>query len=159
MKQSNLSKWLKFITIAVGIMGAIVFFLIIPSEGRMIAKANPEYSYCYWIWLSFIWVMAVPCYLVLVYFWKICNQIERDNSFSLENAKSLTRISQLAIFDTIICFFGNVILLLMGISHPVVIILFLFVIFAGVAVAVVSAALSHLVEKASTIQEENNLTI
>ena len=44
-------------------------------------------------------------------------------------------------------------------SHPSIFIGFLFVIFAGIAVAVVSAALAHLVEKASVMQDENDLTI
>lgn len=159
MNQSNLSKWLKFITIAVGVMGAAVFAFILPWYGNMFVSSNTEYSSWYWPWLIFIWVMAVPCYLVLAYFWSICNEIEKDNSFSSKNARSLGTISKLAIGDTILCFFGNLLLLLFHMSHPGMFLFFLFVIFAGVAVAIASAALAHLVDKASRIQEENNLTI
>ena len=44
-------------------------------------------------------------------------------------------------------------------NHPSILIGCLFVEFAGVAVAVVAAALSHLVQKAAEIQMENELTI
>lgn len=159
MNQSNLSKWLKFITTLVGIMGAIVFFIILPQIGNELAITNKEFAFCYWPWLVFIWVMAIPCYLVLVLFWKICREIENDNSFSKKNATLLGWISRLAIIDTIICFIGNIVFFFLGMSHPSVVIGFLFVIFAGIAIAVVSAALAHLVEKASRIQEENDLTI
>lgn len=159
MNQSNLSKWLKFITVVVGIMGAIVFFILLPMIGNDIAIMNKEYAFCYWPWLLFIWGMGIPCYLVLVFFWKICREIENDNSFSKKNAELLSWISRLAIIDTIICFIGNMIFFILGMSHPSVVIGFLFVIFAGITVAVVSAALAHLVDKASRIQEENDLTI
>lgn len=159
MNQSNLSKWLKFITIAVGIIGLIVFLFLLPMVGREFANANPEYSYCYYPWLIFIWIMAIPCYMVLGFFWSICNEIQRNNSFSDKNTKSLVWISGLAIFNTIFCFVGNVAFLLLGMSHPGVFIGFLFVVFSGIAIAIVSAALSHLVKKASLLQEENDLTI
>lgn len=159
MNQSNLSKWLKFITIIVGIMGVLVFFVILPEIGKDIVLSNPEYAYCYWPWLIFIWLMAIPCYLVLVLFWNICGEIEMDRSFSRKNAKLLSLISRLAIIDIIFCFIGNLVFFFLHMSHPSVVIGFLFIIFAGVTVAIVSAALSHLVEKACTIQEENDLTI
>lgn len=159
MNQSNLSKWLKLITILVGIMGAIVFIVILPQIGKEIVRMNKEYEGYYWPWLLFIWLMAVPCYFVLVLFWSICNEIANDRSFSTKNARLLSWISRLAIIDTLICFIGNILFFFLGKSHPSVFIGFLFVIFAGIAIAVVSAALAHLVDKASRIQEENDLTI
>ncbi|MDF2803254.1 MAG: putative rane protein [Anaerocolumna sp.] len=159
MNQLNLSKWLKFITIAVGIIGFIVFAFLLPLIGKDIINNNKEYSNAYYPWLIFIWSMGIPCYMVLGFFWSICNQIQRNNSFCYTNSKSLTWISRLAIFDTIYCFAGNTILILLRMSHPGIFIGFLFVIFTGIAIAIVSAALSHLVVKASVLQEENELTI
>ena len=159
MNQSNLSKWLKLITILVGAMGVIVFIVILPQIGKEIVLANKEYEMYYWPWLLFIWIMAVPCYFVLILFWTICKEIANDRSFSRKNARLLGWISRLAIMDTLICFIGNILFFFLGMSHPSVFIGFLFVIFAGIAVAVVSAALAHLVEKASIMQDENDLTI
>lgn len=44
-------------------------------------------------------------------------------------------------------------------NHPGIFLGSLFIEFAGVAVAVTAAALSHLVQKAAEIQQENELTI
>lgn len=159
MKQRNLTTWLKFITIAVGLIGALVFFVILPYMGQEIRLANPEYRNAYYPWLLFIWTMAIPCYMVLIFFWSICNQIKLNLSFSEKNIKSLIWISRLAIFDTIYCFVGNAILFFIGMSHPGVFLGFLFVIFVGISIAILSAALSHLAKKASMIEEENELTI
>jgi hypothetical protein len=48
---------------------------------------------------------------------------------------------------------------MVNISHPGVALASLIVVFFGVAVCVISAALSHLVMKAALLQEENELTI
>lgn len=78
MNQLNLSRWLKFITIAVGIMGAIVFFLIIP-EIAIDLMAPLEFSKGYWPWLIFIWMMAVPCYMVLGFFGVFVIRLKKMN--------------------------------------------------------------------------------
>ena len=44
-------------------------------------------------------------------------------------------------------------------SHPGVLLLSLLIVFAGIAVTVASAALSHLVYKAASLQEQSDLTI
>lgn len=159
MNQSNLSRWLKFITIAVGIIGAVVFFVLLPMIGKDIIHVNKEYAGFYWPWLIFIWIMAIPCYMVLILFWDICGQIKKNKSFSERNVKNLVWISRLAIFDIILCFVGNVIFAVFNMSHPGIMVAFLFVIFTGVAIAIIAAALSHLVKKACMIQDENELTI
>ena len=61
--------------------------------------------------------------------------------------------------DSGFVFLVNLIFLLLNMNHPSILIGCLFVEFAGVAVAVVAAALSHLVQKAAEIQMENELTI
>jgi hypothetical protein len=159
MNQKNLSKWLKFITILVGIMLTFVLFMIIPAYGRDVVCVNQNLSSWYMPWLLFVWGLGIPCYLVLFVFWGICNEIHEDNSFSLKNAKALSTISKLALVDSIICFIGIVSFSIMGIIHFSILILSVLVIMFGVAVAVIAAALGHLVRKASKLKEENDLTI
>ena len=91
--------------------------------------------------------------------WMIAGNIGRDRSFCMDNAKYLKWISWLAAGDAIYFFAGNVVMLFANMNHPGVIIISLFVIFAGVAIAVAAAALSHLVKKAAVLQEESDLTI
>lgn len=159
MNQLNLSKWLKAIILGTACCGAIIYFYIFPYYGQSVALDNPEFSFCYWPWLCFIWITAIPCYAVLYFSWCISSEIGKDNSFSERNALLLKRISHLAIIDSAIFFVGNVVYLLIGMNHPGIVLFSLIVVFIGIAVAVASAALSHLVLKAAEIRRENELTI
>ncbi len=160
MNQSNLSKWLKAVIIGTGIFGLIVFGLLIPLYGASFASMNPELAYCYWPWLIFLWLCAVPCFVSLYFGWKIASNIGADKSFSFENANHLKKISALAAFDSAFFFTGNWALLFMNMNHPGVVLIFApLVIFVGAAVCVVCAALSHLVYKSAVLQNENDLTI
>ncbi|MCI9532564.1 MAG: DUF2975 domain-containing protein [Lachnospiraceae bacterium] len=159
MTQRSLSRWLKVILGGIGVCGALVYFYMVPYFGKEMLAVYPEFSHCYWPWLAVIWVSAAPCYLALFYGWKITVEIGKDHSFSRENAKYLKWISLLAAADSGYFFAANLALLLFGMNHPGIFLASLFVEFAGIAIAAVAAALSHLVQKAALIQEENDLTI
>ena len=160
MKQQSLSKWLKFIIAGGGICGLIVYALMIPRIGQMIAVfENGVYDNCYWPWLIFIWITAIPCYIALALAWKIASNIGVDQSFSRSNAKLLKWISFLAAGDAAFFFVGNLVLLFLNMNHPGIVLFSLFIVFAGVAVAVASAALSHLVTTAEVLQDQSNWTI
>ena len=160
MTQKNLSKWLKAVIIGTGIFGLIIFGWLVPAYGATIASENPEFAYCYWPWLCFLWLCSVPCFASLFFGWKIAKNIGADNSFSFENAKQLKIISILAAGDSAFFFLGNWALAFMNMSHPsALIILTPLVVFVGIAITVVCAALSHLVYKSALMQTENDLTI
>jgi hypothetical protein len=159
MEQRTLSKWLKMIMIGIAACGLIVYVVLVPGCGREIAMDNPELAYCYYPWLVFIWLTAIPCYVALIFGWRIATSIGNDQSFCLENARRLKNISHLALLDSAFFFMGNIVYLFMGMNHPGIALCSLFVVFAGVAVSVVCAALSHLVRKAADLQEQSDLTI
>ena len=160
MKQVALSKWLKFIIIGVGICGLIVYGAVIPMLGQTLAiYLNGEFDYCYWPWLGFIWITGIPCYPVLIFAWKIACNIGRDQSFTATNAKYLKWISVLAAADAAFFFTGIIVYLFLNLNHPGIVLFSLLVVFAGVAVAIASAALSHLVLKAEVLQEQSDWTI
>ena len=159
MEQKTLARWLKVILIGVGLCGLVVYGAILPLYGQSIRDANPEMANCYWPWLIFLWATGVPCYIALVIGWKIAANIGLDRSFSEDNARHLKRISLLAAGDTVFFFVGNIVLLFANMSHPGVVLGSFLVVFAGVAVSVAAAALSHLVLKAALLQEQSDLTI
>ena len=159
MEQKTLSKWLKLILLGMGICGLAVYLMVVPSFGDSLRSQYPEFAGRYWPWLIFIWVSGIPCYAVLVLGWRIAANIGRDASFSLENARFLRSIAVLAALDAAYVFLGNLAMLFLDMSHPGVVLLSLLVVFAGAAVAVAAGALSHLVQKAARLQEENDLTI
>ena len=159
MRQENLAKWLKFIFVGVGICGAAVYLYILPELERRMVQQHPDLYRAYHPWLVLICITAIPCYIALVLAWKIAGQIGRDKSFSMENASYLKWISVLAAGTAGYFFVGNVILLILNMNPIEMVIRSLLVCFAGVAVAVAAAALSHLVMKAAELQEQSDLTI
>lgn len=160
MRQKALSNWIKFIIIGVGICGLVVYLMVVPMLGQTVAAAEDGvFDHLYWPWLVLIWVTALPCYAALAFGWIIAVNIGKDRSFSVENARLLKWISGLAAGDAAFFFIGNVLYLFLGWSHPGVTLLSLIVVFVGVAISVAAAALSHLVMKATLLQEQEDLTI
>lgn len=159
MNQLKLSKWLKAVIIGAGICGTIIYFYVFPSLGKDIIASNPEFSSWFWPWLIFLWITSIPCYAVLICIWKITKEIKKDNSFCKKNADLLKLIAIFAAGDSAFLFTGNIILLLLNMNHPGIVLLALFIVFAGIAITVTAALLSHLVYKAAQIHEENKLTI
>lgn len=160
MNQTNLSKWLKGVVIGAGIIGVLVYGYILPECWRMgTAEHTTLGGQTYWVRMIFLWITAVPCYLALVDAWKLFTEIGRNNSFSYVNARYLKNIATLAFLDTAYYFAGNLALFLLGKNHPAVLLGSLLIDFVGIAVGVLSAALSHLVYKAAALKEENELTI
>lgn len=155
MKQSTLAKWICGVMAGIGVCGLIIYLYVIPVLGQDMCYKFPEFSYCYYPWLLFIWITAIPCYIVLYYGWRIGLEIGRDNSFSTENAQYLKKITFAAIIDSAVFFAGNIIFLLLNMNHPGIVMISLIVCFGGTAISIIAAVLSHLVEKAAKIQEEN----
>lgn len=159
MEQKKLSKWLKCMIIGIGICGLIIYAVVIPYLGVDLRMQYPEFSYCFWTWLIFIWVTGIPCYVVLVFAWKIAANIGQDQSFSNTNAKLLKWISNLSAGDAGFFFVGNVMFLLLNMNHPSIVIMSFFIVFVGIVISVASAVLSHLVKKAAILQEQSDWTI
>ncbi len=159
MEQKFFSKWLKVVLIGVAICGLVVYALVVPVYGMSLRSLYPEFSNRFWPWLLFIWVSGIPCFAVLGYTWKIATNIGNDRSFTDQNASLLKTISFLSALDAAFFFVGNIVLIFLDMSHPGVVIASLVIVFVGMAVAVASAALSHLVKKAAVLQEQSDWTI
>jgi len=159
MNQKKLSNWLKAVCILIGVCGLIVYALILPGYGASIAAANPEFKYAFWPWMVFLWGTGIPCYAALVIAWSVFDRIGKDNSFCEKNAVALKRISTLAVIDVVYFFVGELVLLFLNMNHPGVFLISQLFSVLGISVAIASAALSHLIYKAASIREENELTI
>ena len=159
MERKELTKWLKLVIAFAAFLGLFLCFVLAPLLGREIAFEYPEFSYMFWPCLIFIWITAVPYYLALYKSLLICREIAKDNSFCRENAGRLKDISRLALSECVMYFAGMVVLMILNLLHPSILLMALFIIFVGGSIAVVAAVLSHLVEKACELKEENELTI
>lgn len=159
MEQRTLVRWLKTLVILAGACGLALCAGVFPMEGKWLAECYPEFAYCYLPWLFFLWVLAAPCFMALILAWRVFTNIEKDCSFSLENAEYLRKVSYLAALDAVLLIAGNVLYLILGMNHPGILLAAVLIAFAGIAVSVAAAVLSHLVRKASDLQEQSDLTI
>lgn len=159
MKQSSLSSWLKIVIAGIGLCGLLAYLWIIPSLGQTIAEQNPEFAFCYYPWMALLWITGIPCYIALALFWKIAVNIGKDRSFTIENGTYLSWIAILAAGDSGFLFVMNIVYLFLDMNHPGIVLASLIVEFAGIAISVAAAVLSHLVAKAAALQEQSDLTI
>lgn len=160
MKQSEMSNYLKFITAGVGVLLLIFVFWFLPMilKNTLMGLGGAA---GYWGVCAVIWISSVPCFMCLGKFWGICSRIGQDQSFSAGNAAALKRMSQYMLADTLLYVGFLIWFCLAGWALQAAWLFFpiLLAIFVCVTLAVLCAALSHLVHKASEMQEEQDLTI
>lgn len=160
MKQTEMSVYLKAVTLGVGalLMAFVFWFLPLVLKAPLTEAAGPGgyRGTCILVGIS-----AVPAVMCLIRFWGICESIRKDRSFSMENALRLKRMSQYMLADTLLYtgFLAWFFLAGWYVAAAWLIFPVLLAIFISVALTVLCAALSHLVQKAGEIQEEQELTI
>lgn len=159
MKQKDMSVWLHVIVILVG---AVVLFLalaVVPRFGRGVVRVNPMMAPYYLPCLVFCWVSVLPVLAALVLSWQIFSEIGRDNSFCIANARRLRAISFLALADTVLYVIVTAVLSSLGALHLASFAALSCVVFLGLAITAITAALSYLTRKAADMKTENDLTI
>lgn len=159
MNQAQLAKWLKAMTIIVGLVGLLFSVYFLPTIGHDLMHEYPELAFLYWPYLIWAWVTVLPCFIALVYFWRICHEISKDNSFCRANANSLQMISRLFLMDTILFFLISVVFFLSNMLHPGILLASFLIDIAGLSLSMIFAVLSHWVNKACDLKETNDLTI
>lgn len=159
MTQSEISKWLKAVTIMLAAMGVVFFFVIVPILAEISRHRYPELNFLFYPGLAYNFAIAIPCYGILYQFWRVCSQIGQANSFSKENADAFVAISRFACFLTIEWFAGLLFLSVGGWMKTGALVILVFSIFLSIIVTIAAAALSHLILKAYELQRENELTI
>lgn len=159
MEQKNITRWLKAATIAIGLLG-LAFF---GGFTLYAFKFKPDYNDSIPIYIRqnifLVWLTALFCYLILFFFWRIINEIGKDNSFSMENVANFKKMAfcggmigfQYLIRILIWFVEGN--LNLIAISYTLLKII-VFIIFD-----ILCIAMSKLVQNAYEIKQENDLTI
>ena len=159
MKRESLANWLKGAIVFIGIIGLLFFTKMVPDTINGFGREFPEFGYLVFPSIVAIFIGAVPIYIALFTFWKICSRIAKDNSFCHENTVSLILIGKCAVFDTIYCFGYTVFSTTVNAINPATMLISLGTMAVGVVIAIAAFLISHLVEKAVVIQEENELTV
>lgn len=159
MEQKQMARWLKIILIGMAMVGLLACAVVVPTVAQSFRTAYPEFSHAFWPWLIFLWCAALPCFIALGLGWKIADNIGKDRSFSMENARLMGWISWLAAGDGAYFFLGDYLLLMGNMSHPGIFLALLSVVFLAAAVSVGASVLSRLVAKAAALQEQSDFTI
>jgi hypothetical protein len=159
MAAKSLGMWVRFAVICMFLCGFAVCAWMAPDFGSSLAAENPEYAHAYIPWLAFLWITALPCVGVLFLGWKVADAISRDKAFTMTTAKWI-KAAAILIFTSVGVFFaGNIVMLLLNMSHPGIVLVSLFVDMVGIALAIIAATLSRYVTKAAALQEEAEGTI
>lgn len=158
MSQKSLANWLKIMIIGVGVCVALVYALVFPRLGTELAPFSGNTA-LRTLWLILVGITAIPGYIALFLSWRIMTNIGKDASFTIENANLLHRISVLGAIDVLYVFLWNLILFMIGKNHLLMLAVFLIIAFLGIVITIIFAALSHLVQKAATLQEQSDFTI
>ncbi len=159
MKQKDMSVWLHVIVILVG---AVVLFLaiaVVPGFGKEVVRKNPMMEPYYLPCLVFCWVSVLPVFAALALSWQIFTELGRDNSFCIANARRLRAISFLALADTVLYVIATAVLSSLAVLRLASFAALTCVVFLGLAITVITAALSYLTRKAADMKTENDLTI
>ena len=164
MKQHNVARWLQAACIGTAALGIVIFIVKAPVFAHISASEFPRFSGLRIPALLWLWGIGILCYLSLWRFWGVCTRIGEDRSFSPENAAAMRSIA---------CYLwvaagmaAALTLLLYGLKlwaganlarGNLWLLVLLTCFFAGVAL--LSQALSLLLNKAAALQEDQDLTI
>lgn len=147
---------LKFIIIAMGLCAfaiqSVISLMLIISDADNIDKLRAP-------WMVFLWSTAIPMIPALIYSWKTASNIGKNKPFCLDNSKNLKNIAKSSICDAALVLAGNIVYLLLDISHPSVLLFSSIIVLIGIAIFIAAMGLSQLIRNAAELQEENELTI
>jgi len=155
MSSRTLGSLMRISVIATAICGLFLCIYVIPSWGGSIINANPEFIEWFWPWLIFAWLVALPCFAVLVFVWKVSGAVTQETVFTVLTAKWVKMGAVLLLSDAAFLFIGNVVLLLLDMNHPGILLLSIIGDIFAVALALLAAVLSRYLTKAAVLQEES----
>lgn len=151
-KQKMIAGFLKLLTAVLAVMGVVFFSGMTYFEILHVGKIGCPA-------LAFTWYSALLCYLILFQFYKVTQEIGKDNSFSLENRNSFHRMGQFSL-AACVGFFVHLLYDIVFLANPIfAIFLHIFLILLSLIFFGLCEALSQLIENAYQVKLENELTI
>jgi len=145
--------------VLISVCGITACFYFLPSFGQDLVNMFPEYAHSYYPWLFFLWIVAAPCFAFLVLIWLLSSSMRRDIIFTHKTAR-LVKISAMILFyDAVFFITGNIVFLLIGMNHPMILLISVIIAIFGFILAVLTALLSRSLTKAAALQEEVDGTI
>jgi len=159
MTSRTLGNLMRISVIAAAVCGLFLCIYAIPACGRGIISEYPELESWFLPWLIFAWMVALPCFAVLFLIWKVSGAVINETVFTFRTAKWVKTGAVLFFCDAALLFIGNVVLLLLNMSHPGILLLSVIIDIFAIALAMLAAILSRYLTKAAVLQEESEGTI
>ncbi|MDR0930092.1 MAG: DUF2975 domain-containing protein [Oscillospiraceae bacterium] len=159
MSAKSLGMWVRFAVLCMFLCGLLACVWILPYCGAWLAWYYPEFAYAYIPWLIFIWITFAPCAAILALGWKVAGAISRDEAFTMKTAQWVKMAAMLLFIAIGIFFAGNILFLLLNMSHPTIVLIALFACMIGIAIAIIAVTLARYVTKAAVLQEEAEGTL
>lgn len=159
MSSKTLCLLVRFATISTALCGCIILVFVLPSLGGALVGAIPELQGWYLPWLIFLWMVSLPCFVVLLLVWKVSGAVKRDEVFTHVTAGRIKTAAVLLFADVGFFLLGNILFILLNMSHPGVLLLSLLLDIIVIALALLASVLSRYITKAAVLQEESDGTI
>lgn len=156
MRQTKISYWLKGLVIVLAIMG-ILFFGGLTYWAIYIKNGQPDNLL--WTFVFFAWYTAAFCYVILIEFWKVCTEIGKDNSFSMENTRAFHHMGLCGIAEAVGFAARLLWFFVCGAATLPIAIFIIAEIILSLIFMILCEALSRLVQNAYEVKRENELTI
>jgi len=154
MSSRTLGYLMRISVILTAISGLFLSLFVMPSWGESIIYANPEYSRWFWPWLLFSWLVALPCFVILIFVWKVSGAVTQETVFTVLTAKWVKMGAILLLSDALFLFVGNIVMFLFGMNHPGMLLMSIIGVFFAVGLSLLAAVLSRYLTKAAVLQEE-----
>lgn len=156
MSAKSLCLTVRIAVMAIALCGIVLCGFVLPMRGTQIADFRGVGN---WIWICFLWISALPCFIILIFAWLVSNAIGCEQVFTPRVAEWVKNASVLLLADAGFFFAGNIVLALMGIHRPVLLLLAMIIDIFGVSLALLAAVLSRFIMKAAVLQDESEGTI
>lgn len=164
MGQKGLANLMKLAIILIGVVGAVCFAFVIPTLAKNWSGSYAEFAKVVWFWISFLELISIPYYTVLVLGWKVASGIGSDKSFTYRNSTRIKIASYIVLVTSFYFFVGtlcflNVYFVLANFNHPGMLLMSFLFLFCSIVLGIGLAMVSHIVMKAAELQEQADLTI
>ena len=105
--------------IAIGLCGLLIcafwypFSISLTTMGTSTAAPTTEQNIRIWVQLVFYWAVSVPCFLILVFAWRISSAIKKEELFSNKIVRLINQEISIMLIDLFVFLIGNIVFVLL----------------------------------------------
>ena len=160
MSSKALSFWIRCSVIALAVCGLFVCTFVLPQWMLSLTVSMPEYEPLAYAWIVFLCIIALPCFAILPFIWKVSSSIKEEKVFTLQTSNRIKTGALILLADVAGLFLGTIIFaFIAGETFIAIVFASMFMVAAGLIIALFAAVLSRYVAKAAILQEEVEGTI